>query len=70
MGGNRARPNRRDEGSGALLRVWFLGYLKQGDPISPLSILNRVFFLDRIRFEQRMNFDGVRSAYIVLLSIF
>lgn len=53
-------------GAEALLRVWFLGYLKQGDPISPLSILNRVFFfLYPIRFEQRMNFDRVRTAYIV-----
>ena len=69
-GGNRARPNRRNEGSGGSAQGMFLGVPQTRRSDFTIAHLEQSVFLDRIRFEQRMNFDRVRSAYIVPLSIF
>ena len=69
-GGNWARPNRRNEGSGGSAQGMFLGVPQTRRSDFTIEHLEQSVFLDRIRFEQRMNFDRVRSAYIVPLSIF
>ena len=69
-GGNWARPNRRNEGSGGSAQGMFLGVPQTRRSDFTIEHLKQSVFLDRIRFEQRMNFDRVRSAYIVPLSIF
>lgn len=70
VGEKRARPNRRDEGSGSSAQGMVLGVPQTRGSDFTIEHLEQSVFLDRIRFEQRMNFDRVRSVYIVPLSIF
>lgn len=67
VGEKRARPNRRDEGSGSSAQGIVLGVPHTRGSDFTIEHLEQGFFLflDRIRFKQRMNFDRVRSAYIV-----
>lgn len=67
VGEKRARPNRRDEGSGSSAQGIVLGVPHTRGSDFTIEHLKQGFFLflDRIRFKQRMNFDRVRSAYIV-----
>ena len=65
-GEKRALPNRRDEGSGSSAQGMVLGVPQtRGSDFTIEHLEQGGFFLDRIRFKQRINFDRVRSAYIV-----
>ena len=67
VGEKRARPNRRDEGSGSSAQGMVLGVPQTRGSDFTIEHLEQgvFFFLHPIRFEQRMNLDRVRTAYIV-----